>query len=92
LAFVGLGNTVGGKGISDWFGIPTWAWPALIGQALIFGLIHWGKHPAEILSAFPGGLGLGMLTYRIRSVWATILLHIGTGAIVVGVAFMASPK
>jgi membrane protease YdiL (CAAX protease family) len=90
LAFVGLGNTEGGKGISDWLGIPTYAWPALIGQALIFALIHWGKHPAEIASAFPGGLGLGMLTYRIRSVWATILLHIGTGAVIVGVAYLAS--
>jgi hypothetical protein len=92
LAFLGLGNTAEGKGIGDWLGIPSYAWPALAGQALIFGLIHWGKHPAEIVSAFPGGLGLGMLTYRIRSVWATILLHVGTGAIIVGVAFLASPR
>lgn len=40
--------------------------------------------------AFPGGLGLGMLTYRICSVWPGVLLHLGTSAIILLTAMAAS--
>ena len=40
-----------------------------------FGRI-WSAVPSTI------GLGLGMLTYRIRSFWPAVVLHLGTGAII----------
>jgi hypothetical protein len=89
LAWLGFGNTEGNTGFSDWIGIPRGAWPALIGQAILFGVVHAGKASAELWSAFPGGLGLGLLTYRIRSVWPSVLLHAGTGAIILITAYLS---
>jgi membrane protease YdiL (CAAX protease family) len=82
LAFLGFGLPPGARGFAAWVGIPALVWPALIAQALVFGLVHVGKTPEELLTAFPGGLGLGMLTWRMRSVWPSVLLHVGTGAII----------
>jgi hypothetical protein len=90
LAWLGFGLPPGERGLLAWLGIPAGAWPALIGQALLFGLVHAGKAVAELWTAFPGGLGLGVLTYRIRSVWPSVLLHLGTGAVILLVAALAS--
>lgn len=89
-AWLGFGLPPGQRGWLAWLGIPAGAWPALIGQALLFGLVHSGKASSEVLMAFPGGLGLGMLTYRIRSVWPGVLLHLGTSAIILLTAMAAS--
>lgn len=82
LAFLGFGQPAGGTTLWTWLGVPPTVLPALIGQALVFGAVHAGKDVGELLSAFPGGFGLGLLTYRIRSVWPSVLLHVGTGAVV----------
>jgi hypothetical protein len=89
LAWLGFGNTEGGRGLLDWIGIPPVVLPALVGQALVFGLVHAGKEVSELVTAFPGGFGLGLLTYRIRSVWPSVLLHLGTGAIILGTTWLA---
>lgn len=83
LAWLGFGFVDGEpRNLSTWIGIPAEAWPALIAQALVFGLVHLGKDMGELVTAFPGGLGLGLLTYRIRSVWPSVMLHLGTGAVI----------
>ena len=86
LAFVGLGFPVGlaeeDRTLWQWLGVPAIAMPCLILQALTFGAVHAGKEWGELVTAFPGGLGLGMLTYRIRSFWPAVVLHLGTGAII----------
>ena len=89
LAFLGFGFTPGPKTLGNWLGVPLWVWPALIGQALVFGVVHFGKEVSELISAFPGGLGLGLLTWRIRTVWPSVILHLGTGAIILGAAYLA---
>jgi hypothetical protein len=88
LAFLGFGQPPGGTTIFTWLGIPPKVFPALVGQALIFGAVHAGKDVGELISAFPGGLGLGMVTYRIRSVWPSVALHLGTGAIILAVIYV----
>ncbi len=88
LAWLGFGNTEGGRGFLDWVGIPREVLPALVGQALVFGLVHAGKEFGELITAFPGGFGLGLLTYRIRSVWPSVLLHLGTGMIILLTAWL----
>ncbi len=82
LAWLGFGNTPGKQGFFDWLGVPPQVMPALLGQGLVFGLVHAGKEVGELISSFPGGFGLGLLPYRIRSVWPSVLLHLGTGAII----------
>lgn len=57
------------------------AWGAAIVQALLFALLHWSyvstasKPPAEVLSALPGGLILGVLALRTRSFVYGFLAH-----------------
>lgn len=93
-AWLGFGRPEGApggwRGLLAWLGIPAWTLPAMVGQALIFGVVHAGKDFGELLSAYPGGLGLGLLTWRIRSVWPSVILHIGTGATILAVAYLAS--
>lgn len=63
------------------------AWGAVIIQALLFALLHWSyvhgvanptaasKPPAEVLSALPGGIILGILALRTRSFLYGFLAH-----------------
>lgn len=81
-AFLGFGQPPGGTTLWTWLGVPPAVLPALAFQALVFGAVHSGKDMGELVTSFPGGFGLGLLTYRIRSVWPSVLLHLGTGAVV----------
>lgn len=88
LAWLGFGLPEGERGFFAWIGVPAVVFPALIGQAVVFGVVHSGKEVAEFWTAWPGGLGLGLLTYRIRSVWPSVLLHLGTGAVILTTAWL----
>lgn len=48
-------------------------WVAIGQSAILFGLIHF--NPAQSLSAAFGGLLLGWLYYRTRSLWICIIVH-----------------
>ena len=56
-------------------------WGAVIAQALLFTLLHWSWDPhaskplLEVLSAFPGGIILGILALRTRSFIYGFLIH-----------------
>jgi membrane protease YdiL (CAAX protease family) len=50
-------------------------WHAIWLQAIPFGLLHWGKPPLEIASAFPGGLLLGLLAWRAESFLPCFAVH-----------------
>ena len=63
-------------------GITAESMQAIVIGVEAFGAVHVGKEWGELVTAFPGGLGLGMLTYRIRSFWPSAVLHLGTGAII----------
>lgn len=88
LAFIGLGFPAGlprdERSVWQWLGVPAIATPSLVLQALVFGSVHVGKEFDEVIAAFPGGLGLGLLTYRSGSVWPSVTLHLSTGAMIVG--------
>jgi hypothetical protein len=62
------------------------AWPALVGQALVFGLVHVGKSTAELVASFSAGLALGALALATRSVWPLVGLHLATATVVVAIA------
>jgi membrane protease YdiL (CAAX protease family) len=82
LGSFGFGLPRGTRGFSAWFGISENAWPALIGQTLVFGAIHVQKDVGELVMSVPGGLALGILTYRARSIWPSVVLHQAASAIV----------
>ncbi|TGM97720.1 CPBP family intramembrane glutamic endopeptidase [Leptospira dzoumogneensis] len=51
--------------------------PAVLGMAFMYGLLHFTKPSFEALGSFFGGFILGMISYRTKSVYAGILIHIG---------------
>ncbi len=88
LAFLGLGRRPGQSGIAAWLGLRPDIWPAVIGQAVVFTVVHLGKETVEILAAFPGALGLAILTLRSRSIWPGVVVHLATGAILLAVVYL----
>lgn len=66
--------------------VPRAALPALVGQALVFGLVHLGKSTAEIVASLAAGLALGALTLATRSVWPLLVLHLASATLVAAIA------
>lgn len=84
LARFGLGFVDGEpRTLSTWLGVPPAAWPALIGQGVLFFLIHFSKDPFEIATSLPGGIAVGWLSFRARSCLPAMGLHLVTGVVVV---------
>lgn len=59
-------------GLKDKFG-----YYAVFIQMIPFVLMHYGKPPAESFGAILGGLVLGILAYRTRSIYYCIITHAG---------------
>ncbi|MCP4500696.1 MAG: CPBP family intramembrane metalloprotease [Deltaproteobacteria bacterium] len=78
-----------GKRILAWLGLPKAAIPALVGQALVFFMVHVSKPPIELYTSFFGGFLVGFLTFKVRSVWPGVILHIGTGWFILVVIYFA---
>lgn len=51
--------------------------PAVLAMAFLYGLLHFTKPMAEAMGSFFGGFLLGMISYRTKSVYAGIMIHIG---------------
>lgn len=66
------------------------AWPAIVGCALAFALLHvslWSLLPLTVL-----GVGLGWLAVRSRSLWPAVLAHVLYNAVLVTAAFYAAAR
>ncbi len=50
-------------------------WPAIIIQAAAFGMMHYGKPPAEFISSFFGGAILGWLALKSKSFLPCFSIH-----------------
>jgi len=62
-------------------------WPAIVGCAFAFALLHasvWSLLPLTVL-----GIGLGWLAARSRSLWPAIVAHVLYNGVLVGAAFYA---
>jgi CAAX protease family protein len=55
-----------------WRGFGAWA---ILLQAIPFGLLHWGKPPAEFAGSFIAGIALALLALRARSFLPCFALH-----------------
>jgi len=65
-----------GKRLLAWWGLDGQSLGAIIASGMLFGIVHVGAQPIEFLTSFPGGIALGYLTYRSRSIWPGWLIHI----------------
>jgi len=65
-------------------------WPAILGGALAFALLHaslWSVLPLTVL-----GVGLGWLAVRSRSLWPAVAAHVLYNAVLVGAALYAAAR
>jgi membrane protease YdiL (CAAX protease family) len=67
-----------------WLGVPEGCLGAMVLQAVLFGVGHVGKAPAELILSFPGGLGLAYVAYRCNSFLVPMILHLATGLTALG--------
>jgi membrane protease YdiL (CAAX protease family) len=69
-----------------WAGLDPSSGLAVLGGGLLFGLVHLGKGPVELLASFPGGVGVCYVTCRSRSIWPGWMIHAGEMVIVLAFA------
>lgn len=50
---------------------------AILPMAVFYVFIHFGKPPAEAISALFGGTILGIFAYETRSIWGGVMVHVG---------------
>lgn len=50
-------------------------WPAIVVQAIAFGILHVGKVPSEVVASFGAGIILGVLAMRAKSFLPCFALH-----------------
>jgi membrane protease YdiL (CAAX protease family) len=65
-------------------------WPAIVGCALAFALLHaslWSLLPLTVL-----GVGLGWLAVRSRSLWPAVIAHVLYNGVLVAAAFFAAAR
>jgi hypothetical protein len=75
--------------IARWLGLADGCLWALTLQSVLFGLVHLGKAPAELLMSFPGGLALAYVAYRCNSFLVPMLLHAATAMTTLGFVWLA---
>jgi len=79
LRWIGMAQpTDGARGVqrfTRWLGLPDGCLDAVLLSGLLFGFVHSGKNPRELLLSFPGGTFLAYLAYRCNSWHAPYLLH-----------------
>ncbi len=89
LQWVGLAQPTGqARGlprIVNWLGLAPGCLPAICTSAILFGVIHIGKDPREMLLSLPGGFALAYMAYRTNSWLTPLILHLATA----GTAFAA---
>jgi hypothetical protein len=68
----------GPRRLTRWIGLPDGCVPPVLASATLFGLVHVGKDPRELLLSVPGGLALAYLAYRSNSWAIPFILHTAT--------------
>jgi membrane protease YdiL (CAAX protease family) len=55
---------------------PRLGWAAIFAMVLPYNMLHYGKPMPEALAAIVGGIVLGTLSVKTRSIWLGVALHI----------------
>jgi membrane protease YdiL (CAAX protease family) len=55
---------------------PRLGWAAIFAMALPYNMLHYGKPMPEALAAIVGGIALGSLSLKTRSIWWGVAIHI----------------
>lgn len=81
LRWLGLGqpgrpNARWGSRALAWWGLDADGLRAIVGGGLLFGVVHVGAGPLELVTSFPGGMAVCYVSYRSGSIWPGWLVHI----------------
>lgn len=91
LVFGVLGVLLAPNGRLAWVGGGV-GWFAVLGAALLFGLLHVGvPHPAELWTSFPLGALYAAMTLLSGSIWPALLAHLGLNLVPLVVLALAGP-
>ncbi len=84
LQWVGLAQPVHGAsgwaGFVAWCGLPQGCVFAVVMSGILFGAVHIGKDPRELILSLPGGLLLAYLAYRTNGFLIPLMLHLATAS------------
>ncbi|MGB2988291.1 MAG: CPBP family intramembrane glutamic endopeptidase [Phycisphaerae bacterium] len=72
------GDTGGLRRITRWLGLAGGCVPAIVTSTMLFGLVHIGKDPRELVLSVPGGVALAYVAYRTNTWLIPFLLHVAT--------------
>ena len=64
--------------LTRWIGLRDGCVPPILASATLFGLVHVGKDPRELLLSLPGGLALAYLAYRSNTWLIPFIIHTAT--------------
>ncbi|HXB33334.1 MAG TPA: CPBP family intramembrane glutamic endopeptidase [Puia sp.] len=62
---------------------------AILPMAAFYCTVHFGKPLGECITSFAGGLALGVLAYRTRSVLGGLVVHLGLAWMMEGISFLS---
>jgi hypothetical protein len=62
---------------------------AILPMAAFYCTIHFGKPLAECITSFAGGLALGVVAYRTRSILGGLIVHLGLAWLMEGISFLS---
>jgi len=78
LRWVGLAQPQYNNGpnrLLSWFGLTPISLFAISVSGIVFGMVHVGKDPLELILSFPGGVAVAYVTLRSHSIWPAIFAH-----------------
>ena len=73
------GNARGFHRVRQWLGLAEGCVFAILLAGPLFGAVHVGKDPRELLLSIPGGIVLGYIAYRANTWLVPLVLHLATG-------------
>ena len=71
------------RDFKNWFRIEPYYYFVIFLDGLLFMLIHVGKPLSEVLTAFPGGVFLGLLAFKFKSFLPCYLIHTMTAGTII---------
>ena len=71
------------RDFQNWFRIDPYYYFVILLDGLLFMLIHVGKPLSEVLTAFPGGVFLGLLAFKFKSFLPCYLIHTMTAGTII---------
>lgn len=85
------GNARGFQRARKWLGLADGCVFPILLAGILFGAVHLGKDPRELLLSIPGGVVLGYIAYRANTWLVPLMLHLATAGTACLLMVLAEP-